>query len=343
MYTVGGLFAGVGGIEIGFEKAGFEISWANEFDKYACITYRHNHKEHNLIEGDIHDIDPSALLSVDILTGGFPCQAFSIAGYQNGFDDPRGNLFFEIVRLIKGLPEKPKVLFLENVKNLVGHDKKNTFKVIRDYLHNLGYSVFWDILNTAVYTDLPQNRERTFIICFRDEYNWEFKNDREKTASHYFSSVFPPIKRKKLKHIREILEKEKVDDKFYYTESSYMYKELVNNIKSRDTIYQWRRVYVRENKNDMCPTLTANMGTGGHNVPLILDDWGIRKLTPWECFKFQGYDSKFKLPKSEVANSQLYKQAGNSVTVPLVQKIAGLIRDSLDYKYRTRYELVGKQ
>ena len=133
-------------------------------------------------------------------------------------------------------------------------------------------------------------------------------------------------------HISDLIIKKKVEDKYYYTESAYMYDDLVKSMKSRDTVYQWRRKYVRENKSDVCPTLTANMGTGGHNVPLIIDDWGYRKLTPRECFNFQGYPDTFILPK-EVSNGQKYKQAGNSVTVTLIKKLAEIIKDSLDEKY----------
>ena len=132
-FSVGGLFAGVGGIERGFEKAGFEISWANEVDKHACKTYRLNHPHHKLIEGNIYDsevIDPKKLEPVDVLVAGFPCQAFSIAGYRKGFKDPRGNLFYEIARFIDELRRKPKALMLENVKNLSGHDGGKTRKAI---------------------------------------------------------------------------------------------------------------------------------------------------------------------------------------------------------------------
>ncbi len=328
-FSVGALFSGIGGIEKGFKDAGYSIEWANEFDANACKTYRLNNKNTHLIEGDLLEIDPGSLNPVDILVGGFPCQAFSVAGYQKGFDDPRGNLFFAITRMIKKLPEKPKAFMLENVKNLVGHDKGKTFKVIRKELEKLGYSFFWKVLNTSDYTDIPQNRERTIMVGFRDELDWEFNPNA--IASQVFDQHFPPPKVNKLHHIREFLEKEKVDEKFYYRENAYMYNELVKSVISTDTVYQWRRVYVRENKSDMCPTLTANMGTGGHNVPLIKDKWGIRKLTPRECFRFQGF-SDIELP-DDVAQSQLYKQAGNSVTVPLMKAVALQIKKALQEKY----------
>ena len=310
-FTVGGLFAGVGGIELGFEKAGFEISWSNEMDKYACKTYRLNHPSHNLIEGNIYDakiIDPKKLKPVDVLVAGFPCQAFSIAGYRKGFKDPRGNLFYEIARFIDELKIKPKALMLENVKNLSGHDKGRTRGAIEKILQNFGYHVHWQVYNTFQYTDIPQNRERTIITCFKSK----------KSYSYFLNN---PIKKKSLlKSISSVLEKGKLDEKYYYFQDSQYYSMLKKEIKDRNTLYQLRRIYVRENKSNLCPTLTANMGTGGHNVPLLLDSFGIRKLTPKECFNFQGFN-KIKFPK-DVPNTQLYKQAGNSVTVPLIKDIA---------------------
>jgi|TARA_B110000967_G_scaffold170562_1_gene180595 DNA (cytosine-5)-methyltransferase 1 len=324
---VGGLFSGVGGIELGFQKAGFKIAWANEIDKDACVTYSKNFK-HNLYQEDIHKLKGKNLESVDVLTGGFPCQAFSLAGKREGFDDHRGNLFFEIMRLVDELKEKPKVLFLENVKNLRTHDKGNTFSKIANIIQEeYGYSFFSTVLNTADYTKVPQNRERTFIIAFRDEVNW--KGSPNGTLSKKFFDLFPPNKLLKPDSIEKYLDKDEVDEKFFYRQDKYNYKELREAMRSKETIYQWRRIYVRENKKKLCPTLTANMGTGGHNVPLILTDDGIRKLTPRECFNFQGYPRSFKLPKN-LSNAQLYKQAGNSVSVPLIKKLAESIKKVLE-------------
>ncbi len=326
-FTVGGLFSGVGGIELAFERAGYEISWSNEIDKNACKTYRLNHPKHNLIEEDIYKLEPKKMKPVDVLVGGFPCQAFSVAGYRKGFKDPRGNLFYEIARFIDELKIKPKALMLENVKNLSGHDNGKTKNAIVKILREFGYSVIWDVYNTADYTNIPQNRERTIIVCFRKEADWDFDlKMRKKSCSAYFTSNL--IKKSLArKGIQEMLEKKEVEERYYYRQSSYNYKELRKSIRKKDTAYQWRRVYVRENQSKLCPTLTANMGTGGHNVPLILDDHGIRKLTPKECFRFQGFRN-IKFPK-DVPNTQRYKQAGNSVTVDLIEKIAVLIKKSL--------------
>jgi len=307
---VGGLFAGIGGIELGFKKAGFDIEWANEIDKNACITYRLNHK-HKLFEKDLNDLETSEVTPIDILTGGFPCQAFSIAGYQKGFRDDRGNVFFQILRFIDDL--EPKIVFLENVKNLVGHDKGKTFKRITDELEERGYYLKHKVLNSCEYGDIPQNRERIYIVAFKD-----------KDAADRFE--FP--KPKKLsKKVTDFFEDE-VDEKFYYNKSRY-YKQLKEEMKNRDTLYQWRRVYVRENKSKLCPTLTANMGTGGHNVPLIVDKKDIRKLTPRECARFQGYDDDFLFPE-KMSNASLYKQIGNSVTVPVIEAIAKEIKKAIN-------------
>ena len=326
MYTVGGLFSGIGGIESGFEKAGFKTLWSNENDPYSIRSFQHNYK-HKLYPDDIRKLDFKKLKSVDVLVGGFPCQAFSVAGYQKGFRDPRGNLFFEICRAITELPKMPKAFMLENVKNIKGHDGGKTARVITNSLRELGYSVFWNIFNTSVHTDIPQNRERTFIIGFKGEVDWDF-NPGKKSSSSIFNSYLPLTKSKNKKKFRDMLETGEIEERYYYKQNSYMYKDLKKAITSSDTAYQWRRVYVRENKSNECPTLTANMGTGGHNVPLILDDVGIRKLTPRECLNFQGFPKSYKFP-DDVGQSQRYKQAGNAVTVDLVNKIAKIILKSI--------------
>lgn len=319
MLKVGSLYAGVGGICQGFINAGAQLAWANEYDKYACITYRLNFK-HPLYEEDIWKLNPNTLEKVDILAGGFPCQPFSVAGYQKGFNDVRGNHFFRIIEYIHAL-DKPKVVFLENVKNLKGHDKGKTFRIIQDAMTANGYSFHAEVLNSKDFGNIPQNRERIYIVCFR--------NDPD--GSNQYDEFFEFPKPLKLsKTISDVIEKNEVDSKFYYGKDKYMYETLAESIVRQNTVYQWRRQYVRENKSNVCPTLTANMGTGGHNVPLILTEHGIRKLTPRECFLFQGYPDDYKLPN--IGISQLYKQAGNSVTVPVIKRIATSIIEALTKK-----------
>ena len=251
----------------------------------------------------------------DILCAGFPCQAFSIAGYGKGFSDTRGTLFFDVEQIIE--KHRPKVVFLENVKNLVSHDKGKTFEVIIEILEKkLGYKVSYDVLNSMTHANIPQNRERIFIVAFDP-----------KQVKNYKNFKFPD-KIKLTKTIHDILDNDKKDDKYYYSKKHKYYPELSKAMTNKNTVYQWRRVYVRENKSNVCPTLTANMGTGGHNVPLIKDDFGIRKLTPKECFAFQGYNmDKYILPS--VADSKLYMQAGNSVTTNLIERITNEIIEVL--------------
>lgn len=310
-YRVGELFAGIGGIGLGFKQAGFELIWANEIDEKACVTYSSNFN-HILINEDMKKIDPRKLPAIDILTGGFPCQAFSIAGYRKGFKDDRGDLFFDILRYIYAL--KPKVIFLENVKNLTAHDNGRTFNIIQKELIKAGYYIKSNVLNTANYSNIPQNRERIYIVCFKNR---------------KFSEMFKfPKPINKVKKIKDLLEK-KVSEKYSYRNSKF-YNQLKTEMKNLDTVYQWRRIYVRENRNNLCPTLTADMGTGGHNVPLIIDENNdIRKLTPRECARFQGFPDSYKLPKT-LPNSALYKQFGNSVSVPVVSAIAKNILQVLE-------------
>lgn len=302
------LFAGVGGIRSGFEKV-FEnscsIVFSSEIDKYAQATYSLNYKD--TPHGDITQINEQDIPEHDIILAGFPCQAFSIAGYRKGFEDTRGTLFFDVARIAKY--HKPKVLFLENVKGFVGHDNGNTFKIVKETLKELGYKVFAEVLNSKDY-GIPQNRERIYIVAFLD-HDIEFK--------------FP--KKIELQNtIHKYLEKE-VSNKYYYNDKP-LYQHIKNDVVSEDTVYQWRRKYVRENKNGVCPTLTANMGTGGHNVPIVKDKKGIRKLTPRECASFQGFDKTFQFPK-DLAESHKYKQIGNSVTVNVIEEIAKEIKNVL--------------
>lgn len=374
-YTVGSLFAGVGGIDLGFKQASYkgtsyEIIWANEIDEYAVATYKLNF-DHPVFLGDIEKIvkpeqraknkeeldkytqmQQSILKQkVDVLIAGFPCQAFSIAGYRKGFDDERGNVFWSIVDMIKLLDKKhgkPSVLFLENVKNLKSHDKGRTFKIIKESLESLGYTIKEKVINTKNITRLPQNRERIYIVAFLDE---EIAN-RFTFFDRVHKMEIDRTEEQRIKDIEAVLDLHITKDeyeKYYYTKEKYPsyfltaeeYNRLPNNKKKEQRVniaeqvdekyqfYQLRRgMYVRKNKNGVCPTLTANMGTGGHNVPLIRVDDGIRKLTPAETFKLQGFPigNGYKLPKRfngrPFSDARLYKQAGNAVSVDVVKIIA---------------------
>lgn len=304
-------FAGVGGIDIGFEtQKQFKVIYANEIDPNPVKTYELN-SELKVDCKDIHDVNENELPDFDVMLAGFPCQAFSVAGYQAGFNDAkgRGTLFFELVRILK--VKAPSIIFLENVKNLVGHDHGNTFKVIINELEQLGYHVKFQVLNAKDYGNTPQNRERIYLVGFKDPLACE-------------KFAFPdaiPLKKK----LTDIIDfNNKIDEKYYYTPGKYkgdIYEKLVKAMDDDNTVYQWRRKYVRKNMSGVVPTLTANQGEGGHNVCLIKTKFGIRKMTPHECFNAQGFPSNFKLPIGG-SDSKLYKQAGNSVCVSVISRIA---------------------
>lgn len=308
-------FTGVGGIEIGFSQAGFNTVYLNEVDKFAVKTLQQNFTV-NIDQRDIREVKPTELPKFNVLLAGFPCQSFSIAGNRKGFKDERGNLFFELERIFK--ETQPEVMFFENVKNLLTHDKGNTIDVILNILDKNGYYVKYQVMNTKDFGNIPQNRERIYIVCFRSE-----------KAFHKFEF---PREVKLNREWADFLEKTVPEKYYYYHTHTTMYEQIKDVIKNSNSVYQWRRKYVRENKSKVCPTLTANMGTGGHNVPLINptgDEIGIRKLTPRECFNLQGFPIEYELPK-DVSDSQLYKQAGNSVTVPVIYKIAKQIKKSVE-------------
>ena len=266
-----------------------------------------------------------------------------------------GTLFSELgfyyVGPIDGHDVNNLVTILENVKNFKGHDRGNTYSVVKETLNSLNYSVYTKIVNTSEYTSIPQNRERTFMVCFYKEPSWskyqldEYdenlfdKKDLQKVKmqcpkTFRYHKSFTNLKKQKKNGIWDYLTPaNKVDDKYFYTKEKYpkAFYAIDKEVEKKNTMYQYRRVYIRENKSNECPTLTANMGTGGHNVPIVLVNKKkkrYRKLTPEECFKLQGYVN-FSLPKN-VANGQLYKQAGNSVTVPLIEIFAGLIKSAID-------------
>lgn len=321
-FTIASFFAGVGGIDLGFEQTKhFKTIFANEFDPYPSDTFALNFPQTNLVVEDIHNVKVEDIPDVDVVVGGFPCQAFSIAGYRQGFDDEkgRGELFFELVRVLEN--KRPRVALFENVKNLVGHDNGNTFRVICEQLDLLGYHYTYQVLNAMNFGNVPQNRERIYIVAFRDveDYN-------------RFSWPLPiPLTHS----VKDVIDFEnKVDEKYYYTKGKYkgdiveqLELAMKNDEEKYPAIYQWRRKYVRQNKSGVVPTLTANQGEGGHNVCLIKTKYGIRKMTPRECFNTQGFPKNFKLPHQ--SDARLYKQAGNSVVVPVINRIAEQIYEAI--------------
>lgn len=307
---VASFFAGIGGICYGFEQAGFEIVFANELDKNACKNYRKNHPNVFLIEDDIKNIDTQKIPDFDVFTGGFPCQPYSLAGNKEGLADVRGTVFFDIIRILKD--KKPSCFLLENVKNIKNTNKGKDFKVILDLLENCGYALKHEVLGGHTHAGIPQCRERMFIVG---------SLDHEKIKNFNFPNEISLDKK-----INDIIKRsDKKLDKYYYTPKSQYYNMMDQAIVN-ENIYQMRRVYMRENKGGVCPTLTANMGGGGHNVPVIRDDFGIRKLTPQECLLFQGFPDTYETITSDVHS---YKQAGNAVVVPLIKRIAIEMKEKL--------------
>jgi len=372
-YNVISLFAGIGGIDKGFENAGFQTIAANELDLKAALSYQYNNEgvgisftkdfdqsatnikrflstitkpanqkgdiKKHLVVGDVNSVTGVQLLShakskkTSVLTAGFPCQPFSIAGYRKGFADERGNVFWQIIRLVNEL--RPDVIFLENVKNLERHDDGNTLSTILKAVQGKIeaseqpdnfvdiYKPYYlpkadadgkqyRVLNAKDFS-VPQNRERIFIIAFKS-----------KKAAESFS--WPNPDEFSAGNLSDYIKFHDDESDFYqYKEDSHYWDTLVPQVKETGIVYQLRRVIVRENKSGLCPTLTANMGMGGHNVPLIRTTNGVvRKLTPGECFALMGYRN-FKFNPA-LTDSSFYKQAGNAVVVPVIEALASKIK-----------------
>ena len=299
------LFAGTGAFSLAFEGTGHvNVVFANDMVEHSKTIYDENFDAHKITLKDLNDVSVNDIPAHNLLTGGFPCQPFSIAGLQEGFNDKRSNVFWKILEILD--EHSPECVILENVKNLVSHDDGKTFTTIKDNLEKRGYYIRFKVLNTAEITGIPHHRERIYIVCLKS-----------KAVYDRFTLDFPAIPKRP---ISEFFETGAIPAKYYYTPASSTWGLVSKDVVKPNTIYQYRRVYVRENKSGECPTLTANMGGGGHNVPLIVDSKGIRKLTPRECFNFQGFPPSYKLPA--LCDSNLYKLAGNAVSVPVVKLIA---------------------
>ena len=299
------LFCGIGGIDIAFKQAGYDIVWANEYDAAACKTYRHNFGDSYLVEADIRKVSVADIPDFDVLTAGFPCQPFSIAGRQKGFEDKRGNLFFEITRIVDA--KRPKVIFLENVPNLMEHDEGRTFLVIFNSLAQFGYSVYYKVMAANEYGNLPQIRKRIYIVAVRDDIAHRLYQHPEPMELTF--------------HSTDIIHRSERQNDVYYYNDTEMFDYLSDKMRDRNAIYRITDTEVRWTKNQMCPTLTANMGTYPDRVPVVWDDFGIRKLTLRECLDFQGFPKEFYFPNT-ITIDDAYKQIGNSVCVPLIKRIA---------------------
>lgn len=304
------LFAGIGGIRLGFEANGTECVFSSEWDKYCQKTYEANFGE--IPYGDITKIDAADIPDHDILTGGFPCQPFSIAGVSKknslgratGFEDKtQGTLFFDVARIIK--EKRPKAYLLENVKNLKSHDKGNTWKIIQSTLDELDYAVFAQVIDGQQY--VPQHRERIMIVGFdRKRYgeNIDFKFDLQ-----------PPEKKPVL---RDILEPDP-DPKYTLTDHLWEYlQKYAETQKAKGNGFG----FGLPDFDGPTRTLSARYYKDGSEILIKQEGKNPRRLTPRECARLQGFPEAYVFPVSDV---QAYKQCGNSVVVPQIKDVARLI------------------
>ena len=308
MIKLATIFSGIGSPEMSLKQLNIKYNtlFACDIDKFVKQSYLANH-ECNKWYDDVKSINGLDYTNkVDLFVGGSPCQSFSNAGKRLGLNDDRGRLIYEFSRLVDEI--KPKVFIFENVKTLLSKDNTDVFNDFKSRLEKSGYSLFYQVLNAKDY-GIPQNRERVFLVGFKDK-RTGFK--------------FPEKKELQIT-VKDLLLKE-IDYKYRYKNNSKISKEFKKSkLKNCNTVYQWRRKYIRENKNKLCPTLTANMGTGGHNVPIVIENGGgIRKLTPRECLRLMGFSDDFKIV---VSDSQMYKQAGNSIVVNVITELMKSIWD----------------
>lgn len=324
------LFAGIGGIRLGFDNAfgkDIETVFVSEWDEFAQKTYRANFSDKFEIAGDITQIKENDIPSFDICLAGFPCQAFSMAGKHGGFDDDyhgrcRGTLFLDVVRICDH--HKPKVIFCENVKGLTIHDKGRTFKVIKEAFEQIGYTVFAEILNSKDF-GVPQNRERIYLVCFRND-----------IAPKEF--VFPKGS-EKIVCIRDIMEDAPISPKYYLSD---VYMETLRQHRARHEAKGHGFGYEIRDLDGIAGTIVC--GGMGRERNLIVDHRehsmipvthikgeinkeDIRKMTPREWARLQGFPDSYKL---ELSDTHLYKQFGNSVTVNVIQAIAEQIKNVLE-------------
>ena len=307
------LFSGIGGLDQGFIDVGCNVIWANDFDKYAAKTYDLNYPQGVMHFGDINSIPLADIPQHDILIGGFPCQPFSMMGDEKGFEDTRGTLFFRIAEIINYQIEHnraPRVIVLENVRRLLTHDKKHTYRTIKKSLENLGYNVFEKVLNSADF-GVPQIRNRLFIVCFRNP-NIKFEYPE------------PQILRRDMHDILEL----DVDDKYYLSEKvkptilsdgtgGYVAKSEINQSPARPLCATMAKMHRACQDNYYSDDYILGNGDTEH----------IRKLTPRECARLQGFSDDFLI---EVSNARAYKQFGNAVTVNVARAVAYKIREQLE-------------
>ena len=305
-FTFIDLFAGIGGVRIAFERAGGRCLFTSELDEACQAMYEANFGEKPL--GDITKIDEEDIPDHDVLTAGFPCQAFSILGNKQGFADTRGTLFFEVERILKA--KRPKAFLLENVKQLVSHDKGRTFKVILEKLDKLGYYVHYKVLNGLDF-GVPQKRERIIIVGFKEDYPFKF-----------------PANGSEIKTLSEVLEPdEKVERKHFL--SDRILKKLKERLEKQNKKQHHRPTVWHENKAGnigIHPYSCALRANGSYNYLMVN---GERRFTPREMLRLQGFPDSFKIV---VTDSQVRKQAGNSVVIPKIEAVARAMVQAMSQK-----------
>ncbi len=310
-YRMIDLFAGIGGTRLGFWQTGaVNIVYSNEWDKFAQKTYYANYGD--MPDGDITQVDENTVPDHDILVGGFPCVAFSQAGLKRGFEDTRGTLFFDIARIIKA--KRPRAFLLENVKNLLGHDKGRTFSVIQKTLEDMGYAVYHQVFAARDF-GVPQNRERIYIVGF----------DKSKVSNFAdFKYPDPPRKPTRVGDILETLtprdiEKYTISDKLW---EGHQRRKIANEQAGKGfgfSLFNAESPYTN--------TISARYYKDGSEILIEQKDRNPRKITPREASRLQGFPDNFIIP---VSDTQAYKQFGNSVAVPVINAIAKNIIDILD-------------
>jgi len=311
---------------LAFESAGFKTVWANDIDEYAADVYRHNFPKNRLINKDVRklSVKKDKLEPVDVLHAGFPCQSFSQAGRRTGFDDDRGKLFFEIIRIVQEFKQdKPSVIVLENAPFLTMGEGGTWFLEIKHHLQRAGY---WfrdssaQVLDLFDLSPIPQKRARLFMVA------WSISHFRDGRFS------FPQPERSYKKDISKFINfRGEQHDQYYLPEDNRYFKMISKekvDTRSLKHVYQLRKYLVRQKEPGICPTLTANMGKGGHNVPFIWDRKGLRKLTESECLRLQGFPATFSFPK-KISGGQRYVQIGNSVAPPVATLLAKAIRGKI--------------
>lgn len=320
--TAGCLFSGMGGFASGLTAAGFEIAWASDNNEWASAAFRHRFAGARVIEKDVRElsVDGDDLASVDVLAAGFPCQSFSQAGDRRGFEDKRGEVFFEIPRLLEGWAptERPKLLVLENVPHLLYGGDGWWFHQIQRTLRHAGYwfrrESCW-LTNVKDATEIPQDRERLFLVAAsRAHFSYNPFD-----PSHLCGTDVP------IQALDQIVDRSARGDGPDYLPDGNRYRQMIEaemaDGQSVDNLYQVRRSYIREKRDRLCPTLTANMGVGGHNVPFLRDRWGIRRLTVAEVAQLQGFEDPDKL-FPEMPQAERYRLLGNAVCPKLAAIVA---------------------